>query len=280
MKQVIVLKGLPGSGKSSWAKNLIAKNPNAYKRVNKDDLRDMVDGGKWSKDSEKLIIILRDIIIMEALDNGNHVIVDDTNLHPKHEERIRELVKGKAEVVIQDFTDISVQTCIKNDLNRDRSVGEKVIRDMYNQFLKPKQESIPYNDYYDDIVICDLDGTLSLLNGRNPYDASTCVNDLLNTFVADLIRNEKVIFVSGREDKYRQQTKEFLKNHNIDYIALHMRKTDDTRKDYIIKKEIFDNHIRNKYNVKYVVDDRLQVCRLWYSLGLNLLRVGDPEADF
>lgn len=280
MKQVIILRGLPGSGKTSWAKNLIAKNPNKFKRVNKDDLRDMVDGGKWSKDSEKLILALRDIIIVEALDNGNHVIVDDTNLHLKHEQRIRELVKGKADVVIQDFTDVSLQTCIKNDLNRDKSVGEKVIRDMYNQFLKPKRENILYNDYYDDIVICDLDGTLSLLNGRNPYDASTCADDLLNKFVADLIRNEKVIFVSGREDKYRQQTKEFLKSNNIDYIALYMRKNDDNRKDYIIKKEIFDNHIRNKYNIKYVIDDRLQVCRLWYSLGLNLLRVGDPDADF
>ena len=38
MKKVIITKGLPGSGKSTWAKKLIDKNPNQYKRINKDDL--------------------------------------------------------------------------------------------------------------------------------------------------------------------------------------------------------------------------------------------------
>ena len=61
---------------------------------------------------------------------------------------------------------------------------------------------------------------------------------------------------------------------------IHMRKAGDNRKDAIIKKELFDEHIRDKYYVDYIVDDRLQVCRLWYSLGLTILRVGDPDANF
>lgn len=38
MIKVIMTKGLPASGKSTWAKQLIEENPNVYKRINKDDL--------------------------------------------------------------------------------------------------------------------------------------------------------------------------------------------------------------------------------------------------
>ena len=43
MIKVILAKGLFASGKSTWAKNVILKKPNSYKRVNKDDLRLMLD---------------------------------------------------------------------------------------------------------------------------------------------------------------------------------------------------------------------------------------------
>lgn len=68
--------------------------------------------------------------------------------------------------------------------------------------------------------------------------------------------------------------------HDIPYDHLHMRQTDDKRSDYIIKHEIYNEHIRDKYNILAAFDDRLQVCRLWYELGLPLFRVGDPDADF
>lgn len=38
-----MLKGLPASGKSTYAKELVLKSPGKYKRINKDDLRAMVD---------------------------------------------------------------------------------------------------------------------------------------------------------------------------------------------------------------------------------------------
>ena len=39
MVNVYITKGLPASGKTTWAKELVASAPNSYKRVNKDDLR-------------------------------------------------------------------------------------------------------------------------------------------------------------------------------------------------------------------------------------------------
>ena len=90
MIKVILTRGLPGSGKSTWAKKLIVENPNSYKRINKDDLRAMLDDSKYSNDSEKFILQVRDAMILMAIENGKHVIVDDTNLAPKHDARIRD----------------------------------------------------------------------------------------------------------------------------------------------------------------------------------------------
>lgn len=140
MKKLIMFKGLPGSGKDTKAKELIKQFPNDYKRVNKDDLRNMLDLGKWSEDSEKLIIKIRDLIISEILMHDKHVLCTDINLHPKHEIRLKEIAKQyDARFCLMDLTDVDIEMCIKRDLKRKKSVGEKVIRGIYNQYLKVKE---------------------------------------------------------------------------------------------------------------------------------------------
>src|SRR5690606_4924796 len=126
-------------------KQLMAEQPNAYKRVNKDELRALLDDGRYSKDAEKFVLRVRDQIILAALDAGKHVLVDDTNLSDKHFNRISELVKGKAEVEIKDFCDVPIETCIERDLKRPVSVGQKVIWRMYWQFLHKPKEPLPRN---------------------------------------------------------------------------------------------------------------------------------------
>ena len=277
MLKVILCKGLPGSGKSTWSKKLIDDHPGQYKRINKDDLRAMLDNSKFSKSNENFVLAVRDQVLLMALKEGKNVIIDDTNLHPKHEKMIRELVKGIAEVVIQDFTNVPLETCIQRDLTRFASVGEKVIRDMYRQFLAPKPEPYAFQVGLPSAIICDLDGTLCLIHHRNPYDASRCDEDALNPVVASLLVGKTVLLVSGREEKYREPTLKFLAKHNIPYHALWMRQTGDRRKDSIIKQEIFDTHIRGVYNIEFVLDDRNQVVALWRSLGLTCLQVADGD---
>jgi predicted kinase len=281
--KVYVYQGLPASGKSSAACKLIDKNPGEYKRVNKDLLRKMLDNSHYTKDNEKFVLHLQDMIILEALKEGKHVIVDNTNLLPAHIERIKQLVKGLAEVWVDDsFLQVPVEECIKRDLQRLDSVGKDVIMQMYNKYLKKEPTPVKYVEGLPDAVIFDLDGTLSLLNGRNPYDASTCEQDLPNPQVVELYHlykdKYKVILCSGREDKYREQTEKWLVNHNIKYAHLYMRKTDDFRKDNIIKTEIYEEHIALNYNVKVVIDDRRSVVKAWRELGLTVFQVA--EGDF
>ncbi len=69
--------GLPGSGKSTWAKEKLEKAPNSIKRVNKDDFRAMLDNAYFSKGNEKFVLEVQDVIIKSVLAEGKHAIVYD-----------------------------------------------------------------------------------------------------------------------------------------------------------------------------------------------------------
>lgn len=282
MKHVILCKGLPACGKSTWCQEQIDHNPGKYKRVSKDDLRRMLDNDKWSKGNEKFVLQARNALILSALQAGYHVLVDDTNLHSKHEQHIRELVKGLATVEIQDFTHVPLDVCIERDRKRANYVGEQTIRRMYRDFLQSAPPVPVYNPLLMDAVISDLDGTLALMNGRNPYDASLCEQDTPNASVVSLVRmahsTAHVLLVSGRKECHRPQTQRWLQQHGIPYEALWMRVDDDNRKDVLVKHDIYEQHIRGKYNILYVVDDRKQVVDFWRSQGLTCLQVA--EGDF
>lgn len=117
-------------------------------------------------------------------------------------------------------------------------------------------------------IICDLDGTLALICGRSPYDATHCYNDLINRPVANVLVNYRklgftIILLSGREEKFRPPTLRFLETHDITFDKLLMRRTGDNRKDNIIKREIFDQEIKDRYFIEFILDDRNQVVDMW-----------------
>lgn len=130
-------------------------------------------------------------------------------------------------------------------------------------------------------VIFDLDGTLALLGGRSPYDASRCEEDepfAAVHFVHDAIRaafpEVAVVVISGREERHRPQTERWLARHGIAPDALFLRRTGDRRKDVAVKREIWQAHVRDRYAVRVVFEDRDQVVRLWRDeLGLACFQV-------
>ena len=282
MKRVIVLVGLPASGKSQFAKELLLSEPARWVRSNKDLLREMAHAAHWSPANEKFIVQLRDTIILMALESGKHVIVDDTNFGP-HIEHIKQLVKGQAVVEVNDsFLQVPVEECIKRDLKRLNSVGKDVIIKMYNKYVRVPVSPPEYNPDLPDAIMVDMDGTLALLNGRNPFDASKCDRDLPNLPVLDTIHkwqsSVNIIVVSGRTDDCQPQTEKWLQQYEVNYTGIHLRKTGDMRKDAIMKEEIYRQHIEGKYNIKFVLDDRQQVVDMWRGLGLTVFQV--DEGDF
>lgn len=277
--KIYITKGLPASGKSTWAREFVEKSNGQVINICKDDLRDMLHADKHSTGRETFVMQIRDLITIKSLEEHKSVIWSDTNLNPIHEQRAREIAEQcKAVIEIKDFTDVSVDICIQRDLKRFKSVGEKVIRDTYNKFLKKKEEKLLQNKDLPKAIICDLDGTLAKIEGRSPYDASNCEFDLLNESVAGIVKSYykndyKILLVSGRQSQHREQTERWLKKHEINYHELIMRESSDMRKDSIVKKEIFDNYIRDKYYIEFILDDRNQVVDMWRELGLTCLQV-------
>lgn len=137
---------------------------------------------------------------------------------------------------------------------------------------------------YPNTILADLDGTLAIHNGRSPYEFLRCEEDLVNEPIKHIVnkysQDHIVLIVSGRDDIVKPHCIRWLKKHNIFFDDIFMRVTGDKRSDDIVKEEIYNTHIKDKYNVRFILDDRLRVCRMWHRIGLTLLKVGDPDANF
>jgi predicted kinase len=274
--------GLPASGKTSWAKRQLQTDANLV-LVSRDELRNMLHDGKFSKGNEKQVIRIQDQIISDALGAHRSVIVHDTNFHPSNVERFQGHADAlKVELRERSFISVPLETCIERDLHRPESVGEHVIRRMWQTYLAPQPEPAPQHDaQLLDAIIVDMDGTLAIMGDRSPYDMSgLCINDQVNEPVARVLRREhgnfyppNILVCSGRHEANRSATEQWLRRHEIPFTELWMRPDDDNRKDAILKREIYDEHIRGRYNVLYVLDDRDQVVELWRSLGLSCWQV-------
>lgn len=280
MKRITLTRGIPASGKTTWAKEQLKKYPNRYKRINRDDLRLMLDNEQFNPKREKFITKTQHTLILTALEEGYHVICDDTNLNPKTVSSIMELVSGKAIIEFKDFTNVPLKTCIERDLKRKNSVGQKVIIDFYNRYLRKEPEKIQYIQDKPYAIIVDLDGTLAHMKTRGPFDFMKCDEDVVDNNIKELIsfyknKNYHIILLSGRDSICRKKTEIWLANNDINYDYLYMRKQDDCRKDSIIKKELYDEYIKGNFNIKFVLDDRDQVVNMWRETGLTCYQVAE-----
>ena len=127
IQTLYMLKGLPGSGKTTKALEMVKRGA---KRVSKDDLRSMLDSKVYSVKNELLIRYICDSMIVKCLTHGYDVVDDNTNLKPKDESGLRFLavICGAHFLVVE--MEISLEECIKRDAKRENPVGEEAIRSM------------------------------------------------------------------------------------------------------------------------------------------------------
>lgn len=309
-QQVIILHGLPGSGKTTFAKDYINKNKN-FKRISRDDFRDMLDNYSLSNDLEPVIseLILNSLSIL--LKAKYSVIIDNTNLKPKYIREYMKVIKKvdpSIFVRIHSFEDVDYREIIERDAKRSRSVGEDVIKRMLDS-LKSNSASdlekilyeiddVEHQIYIADFknqthaIICDIDGTIAHKSDRSPYDWSKVIEDEPDLTIGDLLWNMvrvygethrhvgeqlEIIYLSGRDSICYDDTKLWLESHGFPPGHLFMREHNDQRKDSIVKYELFNNHVRDNYAVLFVLDDRDQVVEMWRDIGLKCLQVAPGD---
>ncbi|HEY2796149.1 MAG TPA: AAA family ATPase [Micromonosporaceae bacterium] len=299
MSTLIITRGLPGSGKTTRAKQWVDEDPTKRARVNRDDLRAMLHGGY--ADVERQINAARDAAITALLKVGVDVIADDTNLRSRYVRDLRNLaLAAGAEFDVWDLTDVPVEVCVERDAVRSPSIGERVIRDMYERYLAGKPYPLPlppvrtagaggkggfYNPPADgaDAILVDIDGTVALLGDRSPYDETRVNLDRPNEPVVRAVAamaaaGHRIVFCSGRTEQARPATEAWLRKHvGVGYDGLFMRASGDVRKDSIVKRELFDRHIRGRFRIAFVLDDRAQVVEMWRGLGLTVFQVAPGD---
>ena len=298
IRTIVLCRGIQASGKSTWSKEQLQRYPGKYKRINKDDLRAMLDNGVFDFKHEKFILSVRDTIAERALWRGHDVIIDDTNFSDKHWNAMCNIAKRIGNVrVMEKFFDCPIEEAVRRNALRPKPVPEGVIRKLYEDKVRGKHievrdEFFPKEDptvtakvdaSKTPAVICDVDGTIALnLSGRDYYDLTKVLDDAPNTPVCNLVRilKEKgyvIIIVSGRENICQEDTETWLKAHDIPYDAIFLRKAGDGRKDAVAKEEIYREHIEPYFSVAFALDDRPVVCRLWRSLNIPTLQLNDIE---
>lgn len=83
-----------------------------------------------------------------------------------------------------------------------------------------------------------------------------------------------IIFVTGRPENYRAITEKWLNEYGFPSPLLFMRPENNTEADIKIKKEIYDEHLKDK-KILLALDDRPVVIRLWEGLDIPVIDCGD-----
>ena len=135
MNKLIICRGIPASGKTFWAKQWVLEDPEHRVRINQDDIRLML-GKYWVPSREELVQHIQKEALIEALERGYDIVVDNTNLNKKVLDFYRALVidHGNHAIEYKDFFDTPLSVCIERDKNRDVQVSEKIIRNFYNNY--------------------------------------------------------------------------------------------------------------------------------------------------
>lgn len=144
MKRIILTRGIPASGKSTWAKQEVLKDPEHSIRINRDDLRNM-SGQYWVPAREDYIKACKGTMLMNAINfKFDTIIIDEMNLNPKETGYLKEVVSimndtfkdnnDKYIIEIKDFTNIPLDVCLERDSKRENPIGENVIRGIFNKY--------------------------------------------------------------------------------------------------------------------------------------------------
>jgi predicted kinase len=301
MKKLIILQGPPASGKSTWAKKFVVeigskRDHPTYIVVSRDVIRHSF--GEYNMKHEKEVTKIEYSSMLVNMQNGTNIIINDaTNLNPKYLKQWEDLAKQyEYEIEYKTFY-VPFEEAVKRDNNADREhhVGKAVIKKFYKAYYPEQYEEeckqtvdhkridIDYN--LPKAIMCDIDGTTAWMQHRSPYNYKEVSNDKADFRMFQLLNllrksSVKIIFVSGREgsDQCRKDTYNWIqKNLESDCFSLLMRKEHDFRPDEIIKKEIYENNIKDIFDVVAVFDDRNKVVNMWRDLGMLCCQVNDGD---
>lgn len=311
MAHLTAMIGIPGSGKTTKAKELAKKSGNTV-ILCMDDIRDQLFGGlleyKFSRQKEKLVKSTQIAMAEAALAAGQNIIIADTNInmntlnmwkewakdnnmsfskHDMFKEYRKENKKHEDEKSLDGLFAMYLKRCKQWNIKRLHSVPEDVIEMMFEKYKREHMgHRIRQHLWVEGLpkaVIFDIDGTLAHMDDmRGPFDWKKVGVDRVDEQVRELAlmyaaAGYTIIVMSGRDGVCRNETLTWLQDNHIPFDHLFMRAEGDQRNDAIVKEELFFDNVQDKFNVHVCVDDRDRVVLRWREMGIKCFQV-EPGA--
>ncbi len=304
--KIIILIGISGSGKSTFAKDYVKNNKNSV-IISRDTIRMALFGfneetyNEYYKNDtterEKIVTHFFNAQVWNALENGLDVVVDNTHLSTSYIYAYKQF-GVKLEICI--FNE-NIDVCIQRDFERVKCVGADVVNKQHKQFQKLLSSNFEediknFNQEISDIfenckkaefdsekldcVVVDIDGCMAHTNGkRSPFDYSKVGVDDVDELLLYIIKvldfdNLVIIFCTGRDEVCRTDTIKWFQKHKIPFDGLFMRKEGDKRKDNVVKPELW-GEIQKEFNIKFIIEDRMRNVKVARKLGYVVHHVAE-----
>ena len=295
----IVTVGCSASGKSTLADKITNNGSmsSEWVEINRDNIRFNGKNKDWStykfsKKNESFVTKKWYNKLNNAISNNKNIIISDTNINKDNLDKVVNSLKDEGYYVEIKYFDVPFETLLKRDNNRSGGVGYEVLLNQYIRYQRTYNNIKVYEPLNDKKLtyIFDIDGTLAdHTDVRSPYDMHLVDKDKKISHVVEVaeslfMEGYTIIFLSGRSESSYDLTRKWLNDNLGDWVedcSVFMRTDNDSRKDYIVKMELFDKYVRYNYDVLGVFDDRKQVIEsCWNVLGVNVFNVGNPTVRF
>lgn len=222
----LMLIGLPASGKSTFAKELIEGENGAQrddiKYLSSDKIREELYGDESVQTDPSKVFELMRTRTLDALKEGKHVIYDATNIgRKKRKGLLQQLPKGVHKTAVYMAT--GYRTCIDMNTHRERTVPKIAIDNMYKSLQIPI-----YSEGWDNIVFNYPEGL---------------IEDALPKQFVDAVRAGVLLNREG------YNLMDFLASYFREFFAIHDFPQDSkyhsfstSRHTYYVYKHVLDNY--------------------------------------
>ena len=149
MNKIYVLVGLPASGKSTYAREVLSKEAIIY---SSDAIRKELFGNEACQANHKLVFSTLYTRAKQSLADGKNIVIDATSINKFERERVLSNFKDVNAYRVAIYFDTPVELCYQRDEKRSRTVGREVIDKYVERFEYPSME-----EGFDEIMIINGD---------------------------------------------------------------------------------------------------------------------------
>lgn len=289
--KLILLVGPQGSGKSTLAKEL--SHLLTATRVSQDE------HGKLGH---------MNLFLAEIKNNAN-IIVDRINHTKEQRNRYLSIAREAGYETQIIVLHVPFAECLSRcDLRKDHetikdlATAKNAIEMFFCKYERVDESEAdiidrrwPQNHTKINAIYCDLDGTLCDTSHRQhhvqPPEGQKknwsaffkgIADDPVNEPVMEVLNGMQlaryqIVYCSGRNNQYRDVTREWLDKNWAPYGELYMRQDNDSRPDYIVKEILLDFEVLTRYNILFCLDDRNQVVEMLRRRGLTVFQVAPGD---